>query len=162
MAEYLINGCRMHVQRLGSGSPTTIFIHGLVMDNLSSWSFTVANRIAQTGSVLLYDLRGHGRSERSATGYSVDALVDDLHHLIQAADIKGPLRIVGNSFGGLLAVAYAHAYPTSTAALILVDAHWSDEGWSDAMIETLSLKGAARDEKILVSFKPKDNLFDRV
>jgi pimeloyl-ACP methyl ester carboxylesterase len=153
MAEYVVNDCRMHVQRLGSGSTTTVFIHGLVMDNLSSWYFTVANRIAQTGSVFLYDLRGHGRSERTPTGYSVSALVHDLHRLLKAADVEGPVRIVGNSFGGLLAIAYAHTYPESTAALVLVDAHWSDTGWSDTMIETLSLQGDARNAKIADSFK---------
>ena len=36
------------------------------MDNLSSFYFTLANPVAETADVVLYDLRGHGLSERPA------------------------------------------------------------------------------------------------
>ena len=64
MAEVEVRGLKLHVQRLGEGGRPVVFLHGLVMDNLSSWYFTVANPVAQQRSVLLYDLRGHGRSGR--------------------------------------------------------------------------------------------------
>ena len=35
------------------GAGTVVFIHGLVMDNLSSWYFTAANPVAENASVLL-------------------------------------------------------------------------------------------------------------
>jgi len=46
MADVVANGVRHHVQRLGRGDRTVVFVHGLVMDNLSSWYFTVANPVA--------------------------------------------------------------------------------------------------------------------
>ena len=155
MAELVARDLRFHVQRLrwGAGDPTVVFLHGLVMDNLSSWYFTVANPTAKHARVLLYDLRGHGRSERPAAGYGVADMVDDLDALLDAAGVAAPVHLVGNSFGGLLAVAFAIAHPERVASLALVDAHLSDEGWGAEMSQTLNLRGEARDRMIAESFK---------
>lgn len=153
MAEVLANGVKHHVQRLGAGSGTVVFLHGLVMDNLSSWYFTVANRVAKRRPVVLYDLRGHGRSERPASGYAVSDLVADLDGLLDALDIGEPITLVGNSFGGLLAIAYAAAHPERCAGLALVDPHVSMQGWADRMAETLELEGDARDQMIATNFQ---------
>ena len=47
MAEVEVRGLDFHFLRLGGGEPTVVFLHGLVMDNLSSWYFTVANPMAR-------------------------------------------------------------------------------------------------------------------
>ena len=109
MADVVANGVRTNVQRLGSHAGdaqahTVVFLHGLVMDNLSSWYFTVANRLARSEDVILYDLRGHGRSERPPSGYRVADLVADLDALLDALEIDRSVALVGNSFGGLLAI----------------------------------------------------------
>ena len=155
MAEIETRGVHFHVQRLGRErpGPTVVFLHGLVMDNLSSWYFTVANPVARHAPALLYDLRGHGRSDRPATGYGVADMVADLAALLSAAAVAGPVHLVGNSFGGLLGVAFALAHPERTASLVLVDAHWSDAGWADEMTATLALQGEARDRAIAENFK---------
>ena len=153
MAELVVNGVRHHVQRIGSGARTVVFFHGLVMDNLSSWYFTVANRVARHASVLLYDLRGHGRSERPARGYTVAELVADARALLDAAGVRGPVGVAGNSFGGLLAVAFAAACPERVERMALVDAHYSAAGWGDEMAATLSLDGDERDRVIADNFQ---------
>ncbi len=152
MAEVVANGVRHHVQRLGSGDRTIVFIHGLVMDNLSSFYFTLANPLAASAEVVLYDLRGHGLSERPATGYSVASFVADLAALLDALAITRPVTIVGNSFGGLVALAFAAAYPERVERLALIDAHAGVEGWATQMTATLALQGTARDTKIAASF----------
>jgi len=154
MAEIRARGLSFHVQRLGPERPgrTVVFLHGLVMDNLSSWYFTVANPTAQVAPVLLYDLRGHGRTSRPAAGYGVPELIADLAALLDAAAVEGPVHLVGNSFGGLLALAFALAHPERAASLVLVDAHWSEAGWADEMTATLGLQGAERDRAIAVNF----------
>ncbi|MFT5430548.1 MAG: pimeloyl-ACP methyl ester carboxylesterase [Myxococcota bacterium] len=155
MVDVTAGGIRFHVQRLGSptGLPPVVFIHGLVMDNLSSWFFTVANRVAQHTEVILYDLRGHGRSERPDSGYRVSDMVADLTNILNECGVAGPVRLVGNSFGGLLAIAFALAYPERSAGLFLVDAHLSDEGFGAEMAGTLGLEGSERDAKIAENFK---------
>src|SRR5262245_63111303 len=108
MADVISNGVRLHVQRLSPGSgPVVVFLHGLVMDNLSSWYFSVAHPASRAAEVLLYDLRGHGLSERPASGYGLADMVADLAGLLDALQITRPVTLVGNSFGGLLAVAFA-------------------------------------------------------
>ena len=156
MAELVARDLRFHVQRLrwGAGDPTVVFLHGLVMDNLSSWYFTVANPVAKNARVLLYDLRGHGRSERPEAGYGVQDMVADLHALRAKTGFDdGPAVLVGNSFGGLLAVSYALAHPDSVAGIALVDGQLADAAWAAEMRSTLELQGAERDEKIAANFQ---------
>jgi pimeloyl-ACP methyl ester carboxylesterase len=129
MADVVVRGLRFHVQRLGKGDRSVVFLHGLVMDNLSSWYFTLANAAAMSADVVLYDLRGHGASERPAGGYSVDDMLADLEGLLDALEISRPVQLVGNSFGGLLALKFAAAFPE------------------------LTLSGAERDRKIAESFQ---------
>jgi len=154
MAEVQARGLTVHVQRLSPERPgrTVVFLHGLVMDNLSSWYFTVANPVARVAPALLYDLRGHGRTTRPAAGYGVPDLVADLAALLDALAIRHPVHLVGNSFGGLLGLAFALAHPDRAASLVLVDAHWSEAGWADEMTATLSLQGAERDHAIATNF----------
>lgn len=153
MADVHTGALRLHAQRLGSGGKYVVFVHGLVMDNLSSWYFTVANRVAKNNRALLYDLRGHGRSERPQQGYTTDAMVGDLEALLEAEGIDEPVWLVGNSFGGTVALMFALAYPNKTAGVVLVDAHLNDDGFASDMTATLGLKGAERDQMIAESFK---------
>lgn len=153
MADVVANGVRHHVQRLGRGEHTVVFVHGLVMDNLSSFYFTLANPVAEHAAVVLYDLRGHGMSERPATNYTVGDLVADLAALLDALAIDRPIALVGNSFGGLVALAFAAAYPERVSRLALIDAHDGREGWAAQMTATLALRGDARDAKIGESFQ---------
>lgn len=153
MADVVAGGVRHHVQRLGRGSRTVVFLHGLVMDNLSSFYFTLANPAAATADAILYDLRGHGLSERPASGYTVAQLVADLAELLAALDVTRPVQLVGNSFGGTLALAFAAAHPDRVADVVLIDAHDGTAGWSAQMTATLGLQGDARDSKIAENFQ---------
>ncbi len=152
MPEVSANGVSLHVQRLGSGRPTVVFIHGLVMDNLSSWYFTLGNRAASIADVVLYDLRGHGRSERPHVGYTVLDMVDDLRALLDQLHVDSA-HLIGNSFGGLVALAFAVAHPNRTDGLVLVDGHTGAHDWALRMTETLALQGEARDHMIAMSFR---------
>jgi pimeloyl-ACP methyl ester carboxylesterase len=143
MADVVANGVRFHVQQLtppgGSvGGATVVFIHGLVMDNLSSFYYTLANPVAAAGAdVMLYDLRGHGLSERPPLGYALQDSVDDLAGLLCELDIDGPVHIVGNSYGGTVGLAFALEYPERVASLVLIEGHFAVEGWGEEMARTL-------------------------
>jgi pimeloyl-ACP methyl ester carboxylesterase len=158
VADVVARGVRLHVQRLGERRPAAddrppvVFLHGLVMDNLSSWFFTVAPQVSRAAEAILYDLRGHGRSERPAAGYGLADHIADLAALLPALGVERPAVLVGNSFGGLLALAFARAHPGRVAGLALVDGHLGEEGFGARMAETLSLEGEARDRKIAESF----------
>lgn len=138
MAEITAGGIHFHVQRLtprhrpSRPEHPVVFIHGLGMDNLSSFYYTLANPVAHAGAeVILYDLRGHGLSERPRTGYQVSDSVADLAALLHALDIDGPVHLVGNSYGGIVALGFAVAHPHRVASMVLIEAHFSVAGWAE-------------------------------
>ena len=147
MGEVLANELRFHVQRLRPNKPgdhpTVVFIHGLVIDNLSSFYYTLANPVAQQGcDVILYDLRGHGRSERPADGYALDDAVADLVAILDRLDVVGPVYLVGNSFGGIVAANTALAHPERVAGLVLIESPCAGEiarTWLEDITNTLSV-----------------------
>ncbi|MEV6401061.1 alpha/beta fold hydrolase [Streptomyces sp. NPDC051907] len=146
MAEILANSLRFHVQRLpaadpGPGAgPTVVFLHGLVVDNLSSFYCTLAVPAARAGhDTVLYDLRGHGRTERPPTGYDTGTAVQDLTALLAALGLdEHPVHLVGNSYGGTLALHTALARPELVAGLTLIEAPLHGP-WIENMLDTLSV-----------------------
>ena len=149
MAEIIARDVRFHVQRLAprhrlsqSGHPV-VFIHGLGMDNLSSFYYTLANPVAHDGAeVILYDLRGHGLSERPRTGYRVSDSVTDLTAILDTLGVDGPVHLVGNSFGGVVALGFAVAHPQRVASMVLIEAHFNVVGWAERMDATLRRIGS--------------------
>jgi pimeloyl-ACP methyl ester carboxylesterase len=137
MAEIVANGVRLHVQRLtrpdrpSHVAHPVVFIHGLGMDNMSSFYYTLANPVANTGAeVILYDLRGYGLSERPRTGYGVRDSIADLAGLLNALDVDGPVHLVGNSYGATVALGFAVGYPELVASMVLIEARVPFEGWA--------------------------------
>lgn len=143
MAEVTANGVTLNAVRIERAAEATVaaapvvFLHGLIMDNLSSWYYTIAPAVARRREVLCYDLRGHGRSERPDSGYRLDDAVADLVGVLDACGIDEPVVLAGNSFGGTVALAAAVLVPERVAGLVLVEAHPAFEGWADDMIEDL-------------------------
>jgi pimeloyl-ACP methyl ester carboxylesterase len=148
MAEIIANGIRTHVQHLGSGERTVVFIHGIVVDNLASLYFTLANPVAQMSAALLYDLRGHGKTERPPDGYDLDTLLCDLEGVLDAEDLDKPVTLLGHSFGGLIALAFAHKHPERVSALVLIDPPLPLEGWGEKIASIFGITGEERDRKI--------------
>lgn len=153
MAELRANGINFHVQRLGVGGVPVVFLHGLVMDNLSSWYFTAANRVACNQEVILFDMRGHGRTDRPATGYALADFRGDLARLLDALEVAVPVHLVGNSFGGLLALDFSIHHPERVASVFLVDAHTGHRTWAAEMVQSLRKTGAERDALIATHFQ---------
>ena len=114
------NGLTFHVQELGRGRPVAL-VHGMIVGNLASWYFSVAPVLAQDRRVLMYDLRGHGKSERARSGYDLAMQAADLLALTEAWDAAA-LDVVGHSYGGLVALRFALDHPERIRRLVVVDA----------------------------------------
>lgn len=149
MAEVIARGVRFHVQWLAARhrphrlAQPVVFIHGLGMDNLSSFYYTLANPVAHAGAtVILYDLRGHGLSERPRSGYRVSDSVADLAAVLDASGVGGPVHLVGNSYGGTVALSFALTCPQRVASLVLIEAHVPVPGWAEQMAATITGIGA--------------------
>lgn len=79
-------------------------------------------RLAQGRRVVFYDQRGVGRSTRLAPDASqtIDAQISDLE-AVRLAVHADRFDLVGDSFGGLIALAYTLAHPDRVAHLIVSD-----------------------------------------
>ncbi|MEH0474148.1 alpha/beta fold hydrolase [Streptomyces hayashii] len=136
MAMVDTGGVRLHVQRIGprAGRPVTatvVLVHGLLTDSLASYYFTVAPAFAAAGlDVVMYDLRGHGRSERPAQGYTLDHNIDDLEALLDRLAVPGPVHLVGNSYGGTIAFGFAARHPERAASVSLIESEPATAAWA--------------------------------
>ncbi len=69
--------------------------------------------------VLALDLRGHGRSDRPGSGYTVEAMAADVAHALRSLALDGV--VVGHSWGVPVALRLAAVEPTLVSRLVLVD-----------------------------------------
>ncbi len=120
MPDVMVNRTRLYYQQTGDG-PDVVLIHA-VTSNQAVWVFTgLPDAIAADGfRVTTYDLRGHGASERPATGYTSADMVEDFRALQLALNLS-PTYVVGHSFGGVIGLHAAVTYPESVAGVLLSD-----------------------------------------
>ena len=74
--------------------------------------------LARGHSLLRYDGRGNGLSERNVDDYSLDAWVHDLATVVDAANLD-TFALMGHSQGSAVAIAYAVRHPERVSHLIL-------------------------------------------
>jgi pimeloyl-ACP methyl ester carboxylesterase len=116
-----VDGGRLHVVELGAAdAPPLLLLHG-ASGNLNDLRLALGERLAQRYRVILVDRPGHGWSDRP--GGAADALPSAQAKLIrQALASLGVKRLIllGHSWSGALATAYALAYPDEVRGLVLL------------------------------------------
>jgi pimeloyl-ACP methyl ester carboxylesterase len=70
---------------------------------------------------MAYDQAGLGKSEAGPLPRTMAQEVFELYHLLESAQIKGPIILVGQSIGGLLVRLYTEQYGKNVVGLVLVD-----------------------------------------
>jgi len=114
-----VNGTRLNVASTGSGEDV-VMVHGLAA-NLAFWLLKIAPHLAAQYRITAYDLRGHGRSDMPASGYSSGNMAEDLKGVLDAGGIEAA-HLVGHSFGGAVVMEFAALYPERVLTLTLADA----------------------------------------
>ncbi|QOV37163.1 SDR family oxidoreductase [Streptomyces ferrugineus] len=98
-------GIELCVAELGEvGQPTVILVHGYP-DSKEVWS-EVAPRLADRFHVVLYDVRGHGRSTAPKPlrgGFTLEKLTDDFLAVADAVSPDRPVHLVGHDWGSVQA-----------------------------------------------------------
>ncbi|CAM5507213.1 NADP-dependent 3-hydroxy acid dehydrogenase YdfG [Streptomyces sp. KS_5] len=96
-------GVELCVAELGeTGQPTVILVHGYP-DSKEVWS-EVAPRLADRFHVVLYDVRGHGRStppQPLRGGFTLEKLTDDFLAVADAVSPDRPVHLVGHDWGSV-------------------------------------------------------------
>ncbi|MFJ4619655.1 SDR family oxidoreductase [Streptomyces sp. NPDC088812] len=96
-------GIELCVAELGDpGRPVVVLVHGYP-DSKEVWS-QVASRLADRFHVVLYDVRGHGRSTAPAPlrgGFTLEKLTDDFLAVVDAVSPGRPVHLVGHDWGSV-------------------------------------------------------------
>jgi pimeloyl-ACP methyl ester carboxylesterase len=104
---------------VGEG-PDLVMVHGLT-GNLAVWHLRIASELYEHFRILTYDLRGHGHSDTPRSGYSADAMAEDLIQLLDGLEIERPL-IAGHSYGADIALYHALRNPDRVREVIAIEA----------------------------------------
>ncbi|MCM1970942.1 SDR family oxidoreductase [Streptomyces sp. G1] len=98
-------GVELCVAELGDPErPTVLLVHGYP-DSKEVWS-KVAVRLAEDFHVVLYDVRGHGRSSAPKPlrgGFTLEKLTDDFLAVAEAVSPGRPVHLVGHDWGSVQA-----------------------------------------------------------
>ncbi len=96
-------GVELCVVELGeTDRPTVLLVHGYP-DSKEVWS-EVAERLATRFHVVLYDVRGHGRSTAPQPlrgGFTLEKLTDDFLAVADAVSPDRPVHLVGHDWGSV-------------------------------------------------------------
>jgi 2-hydroxymuconate-semialdehyde hydrolase len=114
------NGIRTNYHDVGSGAPV-LMIHGSGpgVSAWANWRLTIPE-LAKNNRVIAPDMAGFGFSDRpEGVRYDLGTWVGQAVGLLDALGIE-QASVVGNSFGGALALALAIRYPQRVKRLVLM------------------------------------------
>jgi pimeloyl-ACP methyl ester carboxylesterase len=113
-----IHGQRIAYRRGGEG-PALLFLHGIAG---SSQTWVPAMELLRAEYTMVApDLLGHGHSAKPMGDYSLGNFASIMRDLLQMLEIDR-VTVVGQSFGGGVAMQFAYQFPERCERLVLVDA----------------------------------------
>src|SRR5438105_10589619 len=119
-----VNGFRLNLYCMGSGSPTVVFDSGWE-DWAPAWS-KVQPEVAKFTRACSYDRAGAGFSEPGAMPRTSVRIAGELRTALHNAGITGPYILVGHAFGGDNVRTFADLYMREVAGLVMIDADSTD------------------------------------
>ncbi len=117
MPNVTINGIQLYYEVHGEGIPL-LLIHGLGSSS-RDWERQIPE-FAKTYQVIVFDVRGHGRSGKPAGPYRMQQFADDAGYLLRVLGAV-PAHIVGISMGGMIAYQLAVSHPEVVRSLVVVN-----------------------------------------
>lgn len=138
------HGILIYYKMIGHGSPLMI-VHGgpgASHDYLLPYLLP----LARTSQLVFIDERGSGRSEKleDVKQYTVENMVEDVEAVREALHL-GKISLLGHSYGGVLAQAYAFKYQQNLTHLILGGTFYSTTEMNKVLAEE---KAAMRPEQL--------------
>jgi len=113
------DGVRFHYDISGVGHKNIILQHGL-SDFSLCWGNMITDLSNEDYRVLMMDARGHGRSGKPESGYTLNTMTGDLLAFIRFMNINNPV-IIGHSLGASMAARAAAISPDKIDAVVLID-----------------------------------------
>ena len=164
-----LNGARLHFTVRGQstgGAPPVVFLHGGPGQGSAHFEGLAGAHMERRLRMVWLDQRGSGLSERPASGdYALPTLVEDIEALRRHLGVER-IALIGQSFGGLLALEYAARHPERVSHLVFVAGLWDTalqcrlrlrklaelrpEAWARVRADTLAPDGSRRHDCDLV------------
>jgi proline iminopeptidase len=124
------NGVLIYAKTVGQGPPLVI-LHG---GPGASHDYLLPHLLplARHHRLVFIDERGSGKSQKlaDASGYTVEAMVEDVEGLRLALGL-GKIDLLGHSYGGVLAQAYALKYQANLSHLVLASTFHSTKAMNE-------------------------------
>lgn len=143
------NGLTFHLIDWGGRGEWLILLHGLA-SQAHIWDL-VAPLLTSSFRVVAVDQRGHGLSDKPASGYDFASITHDLDEILAALAIDHA-TLIGHSWGGNVAVQVAVDHPSRVSGLVLIDGGFlqvpDDADWPtvEKMLEPPDLIGTPVEE----------------
>jgi pimeloyl-ACP methyl ester carboxylesterase len=144
-----VGAYQVQMAEQGSGRYTVIFESGFGTD-LNTWR-KVAPEVAKSAHTVVYSRAGSGSSDARPEPRTILQSSQELDQLVASAKLKPPFILVGHSYGGLLARAFAVRHPDWVAGMVLVDP--ADERFNPAL-RKLDAKRALDDDRQFAAIVP--------
>jgi pimeloyl-ACP methyl ester carboxylesterase len=110
-----VRGVNLWHEITGDGPPV-VQIHGA---GFGHFNFAPATpELARHFTVIDYDMRGYGQSDRPVQPYDMEVWADDVAGLLDALELEAA-HVHGTSMGGMIAVVFAGKYPERTTSVVI-------------------------------------------
>jgi len=128
------HGALIYYEALGNGTPLLVLHGGPGASHAYFLPYLLP--LARSHRVVFIDERGSVKSEKleDATGYTVENMVEDAEAVRQALGL-GKIDLMGHSFGGVVAQAYAFKYQAHLSHLVLASTFHSTRALNDVFIQ---------------------------
>jgi 2-(acetamidomethylene)succinate hydrolase len=110
-------GITLNLRDAGEGRPM-VFLHGITA-NATVWT-PILMDLRDSYRVIAVDQRGHGSSDKPASGYTAEAYAQDVLNLIETLG-GTPAIIVGHSLGARNAIVATAIEPALVAGAVAID-----------------------------------------
>ncbi|MDJ0394709.1 alpha/beta hydrolase [Rhodococcus sp. G-MC3] len=113
------DGVRIAYQVVGSGPPL-LLVHGSLLTHTIWRTFGYAKALRPSRTLILLDMRGHGRSDKphDVETYRMASIVEDLLAVLDAVGV-GKADFWGYSFGGRAGLSLAASAPERLSSIVV-------------------------------------------
>ena len=128
---YTVNDGEIHMYCTGLDNdekPTIVIISG---GGITSLKYSqLQEELSQTVRTCSYDTAGIGWSPANDIPYTAKNRSDELHQLLQAAQIDGPIILAGHDVGGITSLVYSEEHDEQVAGIAFIDSsHYDQTGY---------------------------------
>ncbi len=121
-----VNGVKVYYETYGQGQPV-VLVHGAFMTIDLNWGELIPI-LSKNRKVIAVELQGHGHTPFSERKLSHTTLASDVVGVMDYLKIDSA-DVVGYSFGGEIAYAFAIHSPKRLKKLVIISSTYKSDGW---------------------------------